>query len=366
MKPLHILKEKKQDLYKNLLLVVLLSTGISLCVNYICDSYSSDKIILWVGVVCILLVVVAYVVSFYKSKTFTLKADSLFITNPEGNLVPIDRYTISGEMGICLKSIFSENKTYESLWTSAFAQQKLITDGGDVHINKSVQDSKAINFVGELIEYIFIEWLSMQQMSYFSNSNTNKLETLDREKVAEYLLKNRVLEMISKPCNEREKFTIDTPNKADDYNGEEECYMKYYKGTLYSRFELKLPKHSSLKKVKDTLIIKNRNYTIKFKHNFRGYNTSLPRQFEKLYLKLNDSDNRVFGFQPELEIKLNPFFFLFRDNWKYMNWIDVLGEKFITHFSFKEFLNNIGYETALTSRLLAKNQPNNTIFEEIS
>lgn len=366
MKPLHILKEKKQDLYKNLLLVVLLSTGVSLCVNFICDCYSSDKIILWLGILCVLLVVVAYVVSFYKSKTFTLKADSLFITNPEGKLVSIDRYAISREMEICLKSVFSENKTYESLWTGAFAQQKLITEDGKVHINKSVNDAKVITFAGELIEYIFIQWLSMQQMDYFSNSDESEFETLDREKVADYLLKNRVLEMISKPYSEREKFAIDMPNKEDDNNGGAVCYMRYYKGTLYSRFELRLPKHSSLKKVKDTLIIKNRNYTIKFKHNFMGYNTSLPRQFEKLYLKLNNSENRVNGFQPELVIKLNPFFFLFRENWKYMNWIDVLGEKFITHFSFKEFLSNIGYETALTSRLLADNQPDNTIFEEIS
>lgn len=366
MKPLHILKEKKQDLYKNLLLVVLLSTGVSLCVNYICSSFLSNTMILWCGIGCVLLVVIAYIVSFYKSKSFTIKADCLFVVDKNGELVNIDRYRLASDTGYILDSVFGENKAFKQLWTAAFTQRRIVTEHGEVYINASViENKKIIEFVGELIEYLFLQWLSVQQMDYFSTFDEKEITALTRERVADYLLQNRILEMISKPYQERQKFYEGTNISPTDDTDIQHLSI-FYKGTVYNRFDLKLPKHSTLKKANGALIIKNRNYTIKFKHGFKGTNANLPRRFKEMYLKQNDGNVSGFGFYPELEIKLNPLFFLVWKNWKYMKWIDILGENFHRDFSFKEFLNNIGYETALTSRLLADNQPDNTIFEEIS
>ncbi len=365
MKPLHILKEKKQDLYKNLLLVVLLSTGVSLCVNYICSSFLSNTLILWCGIGCVLLVVIAYIVSFYKSKSFTIKTDCLFITDKNGNLVDIDRYGVSNNTKFVLNSVCAENRVYEQLWTGAFAQQRITTKSGYIHINKGVgNNERIIDFVGELIEYLFLQWFSVQQMDYFSSYNEKDITTLTRERVADYLLQNRILEMISKSFLEREKFLEGTNITPDNYDREPPL-MVYRQGFLYNKFDLKLPKHSSLKRVNGILVIKNRNYTIKFKHGFGGYNSSLPKRFEELYLKQH-CDLSVFGFYPELEIKLNPLFFLFRSSWKYMDWIDILGEEFHNNFSFKKFIKHIGYEEALTNKILADNHHDKNIYEEIS
>ena len=103
------------------------------------------------------------------------------------------------------------------------------------------------------------------------------------------------------------------------------------------------------------LVIKNRNYTLKFSHNFIGFNANLPVGFHELYLGHNFRDIVVYGFQPEIEIKLNPFFFLFWKDWKYMKWIDVVSEKFTDYFSFKAFVGRIGYETALTKTIMDAN-----------
>ena len=42
-----------------------------------------------------------------------------------------------------------------------------------------------------------------------------------------------------------------------------------------------------------------------------------------------------------------------------MKWIDVVSDKFTDYFSFKEFVNRIGYETALTKTIMdaKKNRP---------
>lgn len=377
MKPLHVIQEKKSDLYKNLLLVVLLSAGVSLCANYFSNIFTSNKLLLCGGIVCICIVVVAYVASFYKSKSFVIKTDSLFVVKKDGFLLPINRYRFSEEMNRDLRSVFSENKTFEKMWIDAFAKhveaEKKSPQSNPVSeskknasffavMTKSTQtdfekrNQKAIDFVGELIEYVFIDWLSIQQSSYFNSFEGSELETLTRGKIADYLLQNRVLEMISKPYEERENF-INSENNGNTNDGE--VLMVFNGDTVFNHFDLQLPKKSSMYKEGNKLVIKNRNYTLKFSHNFIGFNANLPVGFHELYLGHNFRDIVVYGFQPEIEIKLNPFFFLFWKDWKYMKWIDVVSDKFTDYFSFKEFVNRIGYETALTNTIMdaKKNRP---------
>ena len=106
----------------------------------------------------------------------------------------------------------------------------------------------------------------------------------------------------------------------------------------------------------ESVYIKNPNYTLRFSHNFSGFNSVTPIEFENLYLNMNVLDACVYEFSPTIEIKLNPLYFLIGKNWKYMNWIDLIGEKFGSHFSFKHFLKEIGYEIALTNYMLLSNK----------
>lgn len=374
MKPLHVIQEKKSDLFKNLFLVVLLSAGISLCANYYSNTYTSNKLLLYGGLICIGIVVVAYVISFYKSKSFVIKTDSLFIVDKDGYLQPIFRYGLSEDMDRDLKSVFSENKSFENMWINAFARPEVAEmkppqsnpptgaqkSKNSYSVMKIVsktsleeRDQKIVGFVGELIEYVFIEWLSLKQSSYFGSFEDAELEILTREKISDYLLQNRVLEMITKPYDERENF-IDSGGDGNPKEGE--MVAVYHGDTVFYHFDLKLPKKSSMYKDGDKLVIKNRNYTLKFTHGYDGFNANIPIGFSELYLKQNFSDINVYEFSPELEIKLNPFFFLFWKDWKYMKWIDIVSEKFTDYFSFNEFAIKIGYETALTKRIIDVNK----------
>lgn len=349
MKPLHTLQEKKQDLYKNLLLVASLSAGISLCANYVSNSSISIWILLC-GIACIIFVVIAYLLSFYKSKSFTIKVNSIFITNRQGELIPIKRYDISENMCCNLKSVFSENKVYKKTWEEAF--NKEVSKDGNKAIKTVVGNYKIICFVGELIEYTFIEWFSTQLCDYFNSVEYKEVEILTREKISDYLLQNRVLEMISKPYMDRENFANHNSSSSENCN----VCMIYSNDTIYHHLDLKLPKKSSMYKKDGILYIKNPNYTLKFSHNFSGFNSVTPIGFENLYLNMNVHDACVYEFSPTIEIKLNPLYFLIGKNWKYMNWIDLIGEKFGSHFSFKHFLKEIGYETALTNFILLSNK----------
>lgn len=53
--PLNTIREKKDYLYKNLILVALLSVGVSLLANYYTNSYPFCDIPLWTGLACVVL-----------------------------------------------------------------------------------------------------------------------------------------------------------------------------------------------------------------------------------------------------------------------------------------------------------------------
>lgn len=348
MKPLITVKERKDQLYKNLVLVSLLSVGVSLLANSLSNKFNSNNLLLWIGLTLIGIVVIAYLISFYKNKEYVITEESLFITTKDGAFMPIERFNISREMGKVLVSVFNENSIYKEKWLNAF-KEKHIKD-----IKESIVYNKEIKkFVGELVEYIFLHKLSLEQSSFF-NGKEEGVEVLTRERISDYLLQNRFLEMISKPYSDREAFA-----KHQDNNNEGTICAMFSGGVIYDRFELKLPKGTSLHKNKNgVLVIKNNNYTIYFKHGFDGFATNLPVSFERYYLKKDFQDISVHLFKPEIKIKLNPIFFLFSRNWKKMNWIDVICEEFSDYFSFDRFIEKIGYEYALTNITVAKNYSN--------
>lgn len=353
MKPLKIVEERKNQLFKNLVLVSLLSIGISLLANFFSNKYDSNNLLLWIGLSLIVIVIIAYLVSFYKSKEYVIKEESLFITDKEGRFVPINRFGFSGDMEDVLLSVFKENSVFEDKWISAFKEKKIKIE--DLEKNSILYNKDIIGFVGELLEYVFLNRLSIMQSDYFDD-DSGDVEVLTRDKVSKYVLQNRVLEMISKPFEERKAFS----DRHSDPKGKGTPIVMYANGVVYERFELRLPKGTTLYKDKNNaLVIKNRNYSIYFKHGFDGFNATLPVMFEDYYLNKGLHDISSFSINPELKIKLNPFFFLFSSNWKNMNWIDIICEEFSDYFSFDRFIEMIGYENALTNCIITENCTNN-------
>lgn len=353
MTPLEIIRNKKDYFYKNLILVALLSIGISLVANYLSSIFASNSALLWIGIGCIVIATVAHVALFFRSKSFTIRADCVLLVDQYGHVVPIDRYQFSQCMEENTRSVFSEKRALWKIWEKAFSCEKIksgrlrFLDGGEI-----IGKKKILNFVGEFVEYAFLQWLASNQSSYFGALKESRIELLTREKISSYLKQNRVLEMISKPYKKRAKFKnhdgaiISCEGEIHSIRGAE--------GMLYDRFDLRLPKHSSLYKEGEYLYIRNRNYTLRFRHGFYGFNGNLPCRFEELYLKREFGSVNVYEFHPELTIKLNPFFFLFWRDWRYLGWIDIIGEEFQNYFSFDAFIEKIGYEKVLTNFIVQR------------
>lgn len=355
--PLNTIREKKDYLYKNLILVALLSVGMSLLANYYTNSYPFSDIPLWTGLACVLLSVLLYLISFYKNKSFKIKTDFVFVTDYDGKLIPIERYKAETSLISDLASVFSENKAYEHIWNKSFKIEppKKIVEGGDEFISISQVDEKDIEklmkrdrkgfeLMTEAIEYTFLDWLSYNQELYFSSFEDDKnLVVLRRENIPEFLLRNRIIEVLSRPIEQREKFIdhLDDVTRLEDVH-----FLRGDDDAVYEIFELKLPKHSTLTKKDGWLHIKNRHYKLSFKGEFKGYNYQLPSGFKELYI--GEKDIIVYDTILEFNIELNPWFFIMFNDWKYLNWIDIAYSKFLSHFSFGQFVKDIGYKEVAT------------------
>ncbi len=357
MEPINTFREKKEYLYKNLVLVALLSVGVSLLANFFTNCFPNSHIPLWSGIACIVISVLLYLISFYKNKSFKIKTDFVFVTDNEGRMLPIARYQALNNLISDLSSVFSENKAYEHIWYKSFKIKPLkINESGCedfVCISKVDEenaakllnrDVKGFKLMTEAIEYIFLDWLSRNQEIYFSSfEKGDKLAVLRREDIPDFLLKNRIIEVLSKPIEQREKFIehLNDVTKVEDVH-----FLRGEDDAIYEKFELMLPRNSTLTKKDDWLKIKNRHYALSFKGVFKGYNYQLPSGFRDLYIGRKDIN--VYNTVLELKVELNPWFFIMFNDWKFLNWIDSAYSNFLHYFSFDHFIKEIGYKEIAT------------------
>lgn len=339
MKPLSEIKTRRIHLFKDFLLVAVLSSGISLVANAITKDVGFYYALI-PGLVCVLLVAIIYLYDYLSNSSYETKIETLFITDENKNAIPIKRFDFSEDLFIAFQSVISENKTYESLWKDAFS-----------HGIKQGTNSKA--FVVEFMEYLFIRMISLELNSYFTNVDSEAIEVIGREQMPEVLFKNRVIEMISKPFEEREKFQ--KVITKEENSKEKVVYMGGEDGALFEKLEIELPRKSIIYKNGNSLVIKNRNFDILFEAVFDGFSSVMPRYFEEFYLKRSLEDTNYYMVKLKMGIHLKPLFLFSMRDRRYLGWLDQISDAFIKYFSFDSFIQRIGFENAVTSHILFLN-----------
>lgn len=339
MKPITNVKQRRKDIIKNFILVTILSTGVSLIANSLTKE-SGLLIALIPGLVCVLFVAIFYVKEYLGSSSYEVDIETVLSVDNEHKVIPIDRFRFSEDLYRAVLSVLSENKAYKSLWEDAFTHR--VGEG-----------EKGKNFVKEFLDYLFIHWISLQLNSYFVQFESDSTEIIGREQIPDVLIKNRVIELISKPFEEREKFQ-ERMNQKDPIEGKI-VYMDGEDGVVYDMLEIELPRKSKVYRNNNALVISNRNFDIRFESDYQGFGTVLPRYFEKFYL--NRSFDTVHNYKVDLRmsIRLKPFFLFSVKDWKYLGWLDQIGDEFVKYFSFDKFVEHIGLEQAITDHILFLN-----------
>jgi len=335
----------QDKLITNIFLLFLLAFGINLLANQIPTFFKIDSLIsIIVGIVLILISFFYLLQQIANKRKRHQEYDAFFIYNlKENKLEEIPGYTFSWDQITYMNAAFAENTNLKKFWESEPIKQAFPNRD-----EKSVFYRNSVKYINELTEYLILRKLSCDLEDYFNkNFEDADLKIHERNDIPEILLKNRFLEIMSHPMSERPLFNFEDDSNSDGKT----VYCDGENGAIFDEFKLHLPKNSILRKPKDNVVtIETDKMSISITTEFQGYNTSLPDEFVKSYLKIDNEIETISEFQIQIIIDVNmKIKSLFTNRgWEYYLWIDSFLENLDNYLSEDAFFERINWNTVKT------------------
>lgn len=270
------------------------------------------------------------------------KLEPFFVYHKVSNeILLIPRYEFSWTFNQFLNAGFNENRVLETIWNKEPLSKAVDVD--DYEHNGSAQ------IITEAVEYYILSKLSTHLTDYFgvnSSFKESNLCRLSRVDIPDVLLKNRFMELFTKPLLERQSF-------IDEYYDEEDIECIYVAwaddGAYYEKFDLILPKNSRiLRRSPNVIEIETPKFKLSFNVTFDGIGTVLPRDFKKRYLSTSVLDTSTFKIKIIIEVEFKRFSLLSSSGWDYFKWIDSFLEDIDEEVSKERFFAHLGWDHALT------------------
>lgn len=291
------------------------------------------------GLVVCLISIFYFVARVFGRRTRFRCYEGFFIYHKKNNKVmPVPRYDFSEDLSQYLKAAFFENKALKSIWEKEPLR--------DVFLQKKLRTFKLIR---EATEYFVLSKFSTHLTDYFNDDKFRKenLKEFQRNDVPDVLLKNRFLELFSKPMEDRPPFV----DKSLDKKGDGKTVAAYIDGAIYERFDLVLPKESVVRRVSENKVaIETKRFIINIAVRFDGVNAYIPLDFEEHYLSVDDPIKNIleFCFFVDVQVFFKFGALLSRTGWGYYQWIDSFLEVLDKSISQSAFFESIGWNTAMT------------------
>ncbi|KOY87900.1 hypothetical protein AD998_18725 [bacterium 336/3] len=370
---------KRTELIKLLLAACILAMGTSLIANFLTEYFKAKMIVsLILGGILIIVVVVYFIYTIISEAEKEIEIEGLIaIEKKSKNVCPILRYEFSENLADTMSAVFLENEALKQYWEEDFKNKKTNDekkekvnnnsesneqkkeDTGYYAIIRVIDDKsskekkKADKILEETVEYLIIEQLSMHLSTYFNNYGQDKfIKEYTRTDFPEILLQNRIVNLLSTPFEDRAIFVKAGMTK----NPPEGEIISIYgnDGSRFTRFDLVLPKGSTIKRPSDGILtVENNRIFLQIEIKYGGFASALPKGFEQNYLGLDIRDLDTRKLDITLRYKIKPLALFYRSKWNYHNWVDSFAERLIEYLSFGTFVHNVNWEANLTSIITA-------------
>ncbi|MBC9786322.1 hypothetical protein H1S01_17830 [Heliobacterium chlorum] len=303
------------------LVAVMLSVGTGLLTNYAFTEKILDSIQL--ALIGIIFIFISLGILFHK-KFRTLHYDVkipcfILFNKSTKTIVPVANYIFSNTLASTLSATFLENRAFASVWNKEPLNSSKPTES---------QITGSEKFLIEAIEFFLIEKLSTHLTGYFDDSEEIQLALYNCNDLPD-LMKNRILNLLTRPIEEREPF-LEVNNgkpmiqiiRATD--NEQVLKSAFCDGARYELIEFKLPKKSTVRRKDIGLLeIDTPMVNIQFNVVYKGLNTYIPSLFFKLYLNnLDKKEIDSFSISIHCRIKMKIRSLLPGKGIKYHSWID--------------------------------------------
>ena len=344
----------------NFIEIILSSIFIALGINLISNSISIIEIdflpilYLIIGIVfCILSFLYLIYKLFLKKRTVMYYIDAFLVYDKNSNnLIDIPRYNFSEELKSYLEAACTEDKGIETIWEN----EPLNLSIDELNKNKGSK-----NLIIEAAEYFFLSKFSTHLSDYFNKPifRSESLMNFDRNSIPEILLKNRFMELFSKPMEQRYLFLkerYEKKNKLNNANVESNSNQVIYSSIktedgwiFFEEFDLILPKKSKIERTKKNIIVLDiGRFIIEFSTDFKGFSTNMPDHFEDYYLGYNSINLDPFKITFKIKISFKTRRLLFGKGWHYYEWIDSFIKYLEEESSQEKYFEKIGWEQTLT------------------
>lgn len=329
----------RTSLFELFIVAILVSFGINIIGGSLLflDNYKPAFGII-LGIIILLLSLVYLSVKSIKAMNRREKISGFIVYDEtEDKILNVYRYELAESLCRNIKALFTENPALKHIWSL----DKLKTN--------NCKESKSVKILNELLEYFVLEQLSIHLTDYFNKElfNENELYTFKREEIPDVLLSNRVLELFSKPMEDRPMF-IDEINETNTTIGEIVSYCSD-SGASYQKFDLVLPRKSKISRGdNNSLQIQTNRFKMDITINFDGRHTFIAPGFITHYLDEDIFNISTFNVDIMVNVKLN-FKSLFTiKGWEYYKWLDTFMNELEESISQRSFLNTIDWESNLT------------------
>jgi len=335
----------QEKIVENIIILFLLAFGINLLANQIL-SYLNPIFSIILGIALICLTIFYILIPIIHKRQRHQQYNAFFIYNKNDNkLVEVPHYEFSSDLITYMNAAFVENENLKKFWENRPINKAFSPDDDAQAINQNLR-----KFFNELTEYLVLRKLSDNLDEYFTNSEfkETELKSLERNDIPEILLKNRFLEIMSRPMSERHSFGYEV--ESDDFEGKT-VYCDGENGAIFETIELTLPKDCIIRKPYDNkVIIESDKISISITTKFEGNILFLPEEFYKHYLKINNKFETVKDFKISIVIDANmKIRSLFsKRGLEYYRWLDLFLKDLDGYASTNAFFEKINWNTVKT------------------
>lgn len=275
-RPIAAIREQKAALINILLTAILFALGFNLLTAYLSAQLRDlTAVLLGLAVVVLLLaaLLIKTLVGSRNSQVIRLRGALAFdLTHDDIRCVKIIGYPFNDEMCEYLGAFLRENKAYARLFHKA--------DSGEVHSGATF-DPNALDrdtMINSVLEFAVLHKLDLHLNTYFVENeiDRSRITTISRDQLGPAVLKNRVIDLITRDMKEREAFIRDSEEPSEGIV----CMAEGKDGAIYERLDIELPPKSRIRRdSRGHLVISSKLFDLTIWPQFEGYGTTIPQQF---------------------------------------------------------------------------------------
>lgn len=279
--PIRQIREKKRDVLLILATAVLLALAINSATSYLAVVNQNRPFDLLVfGATCLLGGILLLRRAVFGHNEHVVRLDGAVAFKMKGEMVDRIRiigYSFNDDFCEYLGGFIRENKAYAKLFIKA--------DPGIVSMETFSPDNlNRKTIINSVLEFLVLNELQLHLGSYFVENeiDRDRIVALSREHLGAGVLKNRVIDLITKDMKERAAFVEESDSEVGGAivrSGADSVGVVYSSsrgGAVYERLEIELPPKSTIfRNSNGFLVIANPLFELTIMPKFEGFNTTV-------------------------------------------------------------------------------------------